>query len=107
MVNGTLGEKVSKNATVRVHLAKKGSRFEPLDFLWDFCHPLEEVMQDGGPRCPPSKGGVEITAHAFVWFVHEGDVIETTNEALIPQNETIACLYGEVDVLKERTEVSA
>lgn len=107
MVNGTLGEEVSKNATVRVHLAKKGSRFQPLDFLWDFCHPLEEVIQDDGPRCPPRKGGVEITAHAFVWFVHAGDVIETTIEALTPQNKTIACLYGEVDVVREGADMRA
>lgn len=100
MLNGTLTKDISKNATVRVHLAQKGSKYQPLNFLWDFCHPLEEVMQEDGPRCPPNKGGVEITGHAFVWFVSEGNIIETTIEALTPKNETIACLYGEVDVVR-------
>ncbi|KAK4497426.1 hypothetical protein PRZ48_011877 [Zasmidium cellare] len=101
MVNGTLTEDVSKNATIRVHLAKKGSRFNPLEIKWKFCDPLEEVMQEDGPRCPPKKGGVEITGHAFVWWVSAGDVIETTIEALTPTNTTIACLYGEVDVVRQ------
>ncbi|KAF2169659.1 hypothetical protein M409DRAFT_20074 [Zasmidium cellare ATCC 36951] len=100
MINGTLKEDISSNATVRVHLAKNGSKYEPLDFKWNFCHPLEEVRQEDGPRCPPKKGGVEITAHAFVWFVSEGNVLETTIEALTPGNETIACLYGELDVVR-------
>lgn len=100
MINGTVSKNISEDAKIRVHLAQKGSKYQPLDLDWKFCDPLEEVMQEDGPRCPPGKRGVEVTAHALVWFVAEGNEIETTLEATTSSNETITCLYGELEVVR-------
>ena len=100
MVNGTLSSDIPENLTIRVRLNKKGNKYGPIEGNFKFCDPLEEVMQEGGPLCPPKKGVVEITANYLVYFVSDGDIIETTIEALTPSNKTITCLYGELGVVR-------